>query len=94
MTDLERLKRSGYGLAGVGIDSYLNEYAVFFKQTRHHRIFIYVFDDRSTYVELDGVEKRGDIVGTAKKAIAYGERYLAEKAAERKAKKEVSTDVQ
>ena len=90
MTDLERLKRSGYGLAGVGIDSYLNEYAIFFKQTRHHRIFIYVFDDRSTYVELDGVEKRGDIVGTAKKAIAYGERYLAEKAAERKAKKEVS----
>ena len=88
MTDLERLKRSGYGLAGVGIDSYLNEYAIFFKRTRHHRIFIYVYDDRSTYVELDGVEKRGDIVGTAKKAIAYGERYLAEKAQERKSKKE------
>ena len=90
MTDLERLKRSRYALAGVGIDSYLNEYAIFFKQTRRHRIFIYVYNDRSTYVELDGVEKRGDIVGTAKKAIAYGERYLAEKAAERKAKKEVS----
>lgn len=94
MTDLERLKRSGYGLAGVGIDSYLNEYAIFFKQTRHHRIFIYVYDDRSTYVELDGVEKRGDIVGNAKKAIAYGERYLAEKAAERRAEKKEKQDVQ
>ncbi len=83
MTDLERLKRSGYGLAGVGIDSYLNEYAIFFKQTRHHHIFIYVFDDRSTYVELDGVEKRGDIVGTVKRAIAFGEKDLAQMAAER-----------
>ena len=90
MTDLERLKRSGYGLAGVGIDSYLNEYAIFFKQTRHHRIFIYVYDDRSTYIELDGVEKRGDIVDNVKKAIAYGEKWLAKKAAERKVKKEVS----
>lgn len=87
MTDLERLKRSGYGLAGVGIDSYLNEYAIFFKQTRHHRIFIYVFGDRSTFIVLDGVEKRGDIVDNTKKAIAYGEKWLAEKAAERKAKK-------
>lgn len=90
MTDLERLKRSGYGLAGVGIDSYLNEYAIFFKRTRHHRIFIYVYDDRSTYIELDGVEKRGDVVGTARKAIAYGEKYLAERAKERKAQKEAT----
>lgn len=94
MTDLERLKRSGYRLAGVGIDSYLNEYAVFFKHTRHHRIFISVFDDRSTYVELDGVEKRGDIVDNVKKAIAYGERHLAKKAAERRAEKKEKQDVQ
>lgn len=94
MTDRERLERSGYKFAATGTDKYGNPYAVYQKKTRRHQLAILEFDDRSTFIILDGVEKRGDIVDNAKKAIAYGEKWLAEKAAERKAKKEVSTDVQ
>ena len=94
MTDRERLERSGYKFAATGTDKYCNEYALYIKKMRHHRIAIFEFDDRSTFIMLDSEEKRGDIVDSVKKAIAYGEKWLAEKAAERKAKKEVSTDVQ
>lgn len=89
MTDRERLERSGYKFAATGTDKYCNEYALYIKKTRHHRIAIFEFDDCSTFIMLDSEEKRGDIVDSAKKAIAYGEKWLAERAAERRANKEV-----
>lgn len=87
MTDRERLGRSGYGLTTVEKDKYGNPFAVYLKKTRQHELAIHEFGDRSTFIVLDGVEKHGDIVDNTKKAIAYGEKWLAEKAAERKAKK-------
>ena len=90
MTDLERLKRSGYGLTTVEKDKYGNPFAVYQKKTRNHELAIHEFGDRSTFIVLDGEERHGDIVSTAKLAIAFGEKWLAEKAAEKKAKKEVS----
>lgn len=93
MTDVERLKRSGYGLTTVEKDKYGNPFAVYLKKTRKHELAIHEFGDRSTFIVLDGVEKRGDIVDSAKKAIAFGEKWLAEKAAERRAEKKVKQDV-
>lgn len=94
MTDRERLERSGYKFAATGTDKYCNEYALYIKKMRHHRIAIFEFDDRSTFIMLDSEEKRGDIVGSAKLAIAFGEKWLAKKAAERRAEKKEKQDVQ
>lgn len=84
MTDIERLKRSGYGLAGVDKDKYGNPFAVYLKKTRKHELAIHEFGDRSTFIVLDGEERHGDIVGTVKRAIAFGEKYLAQMASERR----------